>query len=920
MSSYRPTDLFPATKLFAPRLGSSHIARPRLSGILDRIAEYRLILIDAPAGYGKTSLLSEWAAGLDGANIMSSQVSWLSLDETDGNPSLFYLEFISALQHIGYDVPERVLDNLMRWDADNAHECISDIVNVIAQSGLSQGDLIHTVMVIDDLHFIANESITNSLSYLIKHIPSHFHFICTTRGHVPLTFIALKGKQQLLEIEAANLKFTDEEAVQFFLTRTGVRLPEQKVKEIQRHLEGWPIGWQFLSLSAQDDDAIESLLSRRNYQSKDITEYFAFEIFSDVPGNTKDFLLATSILDRFCASLSDYVLDLPSSSERIIAQLLQTDIFLVELDKDGMWFRYQGLFADFLRDSFRPTESLTREATFRRAAEWHESNNMPLESLKYAVKAKDEQLTAELLIRHYRKVISRGLRPIFETCLSSLSRDTFDAYPFLYVIKAWSESFLFNSLEVDRCVELARLASEDLSNEERKLIFSELLCIKAAMECHYGDPSIGIQLAEEAYDAIEHDDTFLHSYVKDFVSLAKGRLSGANSHLNSMSYFGVLETRPENYAEAQFCLLNLGRQYERVGKLHTAAESYEKAFSLESRHLSMSFSSQGPAYIGMGHLYYEWNNLTLSEKYYKKGIEQLERAGYDLLLVEGYIGLASLRQAQGRMQEATEALAKATSSANICFSSKPKLQVDTKLFKLMLACDIEPTAQLINDIERAIVPESDLELTELKMSSIAHIRLHEGKYEEMTEILQELIRRAEALGHNGSLVEWLVLFSIGQYRRRKYEKAAEALFQALSLGRDEGYLRVFLDFNRDILPVLEKLIGSRTVEEQIVGQEQILQYARDIQRILTMQKHPGKPINVTDNRDSQTRRNRPIEFLTNRETEVFDLILQGLSNKDIAGALVVSINTVKTHRGNVYRKYGVQNVSGLMRKVYSDTR
>ncbi|MBZ0297069.1 MAG: LuxR family transcriptional regulator, partial [Anaerolineae bacterium] len=332
-----PTQIL-ATKLYIPRPRPNMVRRPRLIERLNQGLHGKLTLISAPAGFGKTTLVSEWITDCEG------QVAWLSLDEGDSDPTRFLVYLIAALQTIAPDIGKSIEGLLQAPQAPPIESLLTALLNEIMTIS---GDF---VLILDDYHILDNQSIDSGVAFLIEHLPPQMHLVITTREDPQLPLARLRVRGQLTEIRAADLRFTPAEAAGFLNQVMNLELSADDVAALEARTEGWIAGLQLAALSMQGQKDISHFIQSFTGTHHFVLDYLVEEVLHQQSEDIQAFLLYTSILDRMCGPLCDAVLqDDAYSGQQILEAIQQANLFLVPLDNERRWYRYHHLFGDLLR-------------------------------------------------------------------------------------------------------------------------------------------------------------------------------------------------------------------------------------------------------------------------------------------------------------------------------------------------------------------------------------------------------------------------------------------------------------------------------------------------------------------------------------------------------------------------------------------
>src|SRR5438270_6862564 len=426
-----PTPIL-ATKLYIPPLRPEVVIRPRLIERLNEGLQRKLTLIAAPAGFGKTTLVSAWVADCDG------QVAWLSLDEGESDPTLFLTYLVAALRTIAPTIGEGVLSALQSPQPPPPEAILTALLNDLTTI---QDQF---VLVLDDYHVIEAKAIDQALTYLVEHLPPQMHLVIATREDPQLPLARLRARGQLTELRATDLRFTPSEAAAFLNQGMGLKLSAEDIAALEKRTEGWIAGLQLAALSLQGQQDATGFIKSFTGSHHFVLDYLVEEVLGQQSERVQTFLLRTSILDRFCGSLCDAVMMDPSVSGRAtLEDLERANLFIVPLDNERRWYRYHQLFADLLRQRLpQSTASSTEDEgrgvaeLHKRASQWFEDNGLEIEAFHHAVAANDVERAERLMEGKGIPLHFRGAVTALLNWLESLPTTVLDARPWLWVRSA----------------------------------------------------------------------------------------------------------------------------------------------------------------------------------------------------------------------------------------------------------------------------------------------------------------------------------------------------------------------------------------------------------------------------------------------------------------------------------------------------
>ncbi len=402
-----PTPLL-ETKLYLPRPRGGLVARPRLSQRLDRGAASKLMLVSAPAGFGKTTLLAEWLATGPAAPTDERAVAWLSLDEGDNNTGTFWTYFIAALRTVAPGIGAGALTLLQESQPPPIQTVLTTLLNDLGTIG---SDL---VLVLDDYHVVDARDVQDAMAFLLDHLPPHLHLVIASRADPALPLARLRARGELVETRAADLRFTPEEAAAYLNGMMGLQLTAPDVTALEERTEGWIAALQLAALSMQGRDDVAGFIAGFTGDDRYIVDYLAEEVLQRQPGQVRDFLLHTSLLGRLNGPLCDAVTG-QGGGRAMLEALDRGNLFLVALDDRRQWYRYHHLFADVLRARLAEESPALVDVLHRRASDWFAQNDARSEAIRHAVDGHHFARAAELvelaipgLLRDRQEAILRG--------------------------------------------------------------------------------------------------------------------------------------------------------------------------------------------------------------------------------------------------------------------------------------------------------------------------------------------------------------------------------------------------------------------------------------------------------------------------------------------------------------------------------
>lgn len=924
-----------STKLFIPQARQLHgvLPRPHLVERIQTGLTGKLTLISAPAGFGKTTLLTEW--------IPHSHrcVCWLSLDETDNDLTRFLTYLIAALQMLKADFGQALVMTLQAPQPPAIEGLITALVNQISQT------LDEFALVLDDYHLIHLPAIHAAVAFLLSHLPPNMHLIFASRADPPLPLARLRARGQLTELRAADLRFTLDEVTTFFQQIRALPLPSTQIEELERRTEGWGAGLHLAALSLQglDPAGISSFIRNFSGSHHHVFDYLVEEVLQQQPEEVQHFLLRTSILSQLCGPLCDAVIanlqmsesanseslntEAPAHSpfahsQAILEYLERANLFLVPLDGERRWYRYHHLFAELLRARLKQTHPDSAPELHRRASSWYEQNGLIAEAVPYALAAGDSKLAARLIEPLARPMQLRGEMRTVTGWLAALPEDELRIRPQLGLIFAWGLATTGQMLAAERWlqeVEHSLTGSGDHDN-----LFGEVTVILARIALIQGEFPRALGLARQAIAYLPEDQLLLRAVTHvtlGSVCIALGELDTASQ---SFAQASTLYQAIDQPVQALLPLRQLARVQLQQGRLNQLDQTTQKALKLAAESGTRS-PLVGYAYVSLGELWYERNDLAAAGRYFTDGLALVElgdpKEVLNLMnLVDAHLGLARLKHTQGNPQGALELtqriepiwgqLARAVQQRSGVESASPgERQAEPGRFRpgvtaiyidLIAACRVrvwlsqgalDAASQWAQSREWSQEGEITF-VEEIRYITLARVLLAQGEYERALTLLARLLPPIKAVGRMGRVIELLALQALSLHAHGRESEALVALEHALLLAEPEGYIRTFVDEGPQMAAVLRKAYTHSIMPAYVT---RLLAAFPDLQT-------EDKPIL---NLKSETV--NFIDPLSKRELEILSLMAQGLTNNEIAQQIFISAQTVKVHTRNIYSKLGVNS-------------
>lgn len=867
------------TKLHMPGGPRTAVARPRLSSALEeRIRDYRLVLVSAPAGYGKTTLVAEWA------RLSNLRMAWLSLTGKEQEVERFLRYLLAAWERAQPSVRETPFRMLLESSAPEVEAVLAAFVN----AGNQTPD--ELVFVLDDYHVIEETDIHEALSFILDHLPEQVHFILTSRSEPSLPLARYRARGQLWEIGTEDLMFTREEASEFLERSMGLELDSDKIADLHARTEGWIAGLQLAALALRGEKGIRgaSLVSGRQ---RFIADYLAEDVLEQQPEAVQEFLLKTSLLDRLCGSLCSAVTG-QAEANQMLERLERENLFIVALDDRREWFRYHSLFADFLRAALERRHPAEVQVLHRRAAGWYVRHDLPEAAFSHALAGDDVQRVIEIFQTYVAAKLAAGEIKLVAGWLESLPAAWYADHPVLGLAEA-AYRFFTGAFEdaVRRVDEVERqLLSAEVEDKRGQL--ARVTAFRCFAACAQNDLQRAEAYADQALQDLPAEDLSFRPGI--YAALGDTYRQNSRWEEAKQNYLRALDLAhsPTGRVQSTHVFGALADLNLRQGRLTKAVDYWRRALAAideQENWGALPLPVIGWVYIRMGEILYQWNRLAEARDLVGRGLERAELGGDVRSLIAGYLMKTRQELAEADVEAATENLERARPLLEQAQFAEWSSQFERLQIEIWLAQDrLRAAVDWSDEMLQGDRPVSGLEnqVSYLAISRVLIVKGDVPSLKRAEALLEDLRQAAAEEGRESIAIEALALQALAHWRRGEQVDAMTALERALRMAEPEGYVRVFVDLGLPMGRLLQEA-RSRDVMPDYVDQ---LLGAFGSDMTASPEARPALP-----------------EPLTPREHEVLALIAAGLTNREIAEQLVVSPETVKKHSGNIYGKLGVTN-------------
>lgn len=844
-----------STKLHKPKPASNVVTRSQLFDVLDRGIDGKCIVVSAPAGFGKTTVITSWLETVEHA------VAWLSLEESDNELSRFLRYLIAALQSIEPHIGQQILPALQSEQDLPIENVMTILLNDL--TNIEQ----KAILVLDDYHSIDTLEIDKALTFLVDHLPNNMTLVITTREDPQLPLAKYRVRAELTELRASDLRFTKAEMHTFLNQMMGLDLTENSITALENRTEGWIASLQMVAISLQRQADKTQFIETFTGSHRYILDYLLEEVLHQQSEETRTFLLQTSILRHLNADLCDAVTQ-THDSQSVLELLERRNLFIVPLDDERTWYRYHYLFTDLLRQRLlRDSAGFSTEDVnelHTRASIWYEANGLELEAFQHAIAIHDIERAERLIESQGTPLYLRGIvKPIYHW-LESLPNHMLDSHPSLWV--AYASTLLLTGQHTAVEQKLSQ-AENALKNAKQDDSTQDVMGRIASMRSTLAviDNDVETIVSQSRYALAHLNPNNLPVRIATQWTLGYAYQLQGDHQLARHAYEEILLLSDpiENSFYAIVATISLGQLQELDNQLHQASESYQNAIKL-SGNPPHPIASQ--ALLGLARICYQWNELESAQAHAQQCHELLQQMENTDTTASYKVLIAALHLAQGDFTSASDALyeAEAFVRQNNFMFRMPDI-VEAQVRVLIHQQNLTTALQLTETYDLPV--------------SQARIYLAQQNPSRALQILAPFIQKAQENGLQYELLKGLVLQALVYNALSQQDVALEVLAESLALAKSGGFIRIFIDEGMPMQALL-----SQALDQQIFPI-----YAQKLLKAFE------------SNSASQPR----IDPLSERELEVLRLVAEGLSNREISKRLFVALDTVKGHNRNIYQKLQV---------------
>jgi len=879
------------TKLHLPFTRPGLVPRPRLQEQIARGLRGPLTLVVAPAGFGKTTLVACCVANRE------MGVAWLSLDKNDNPSGRFLTYLVAALRTAGSRIGSEAAQLLADIQQTSPEAVLTSLINDLDSAG---GEV---VLVLDDYQLITNQSIHENVTFLLDHCPNTFHLVVATRSDPSLPLARLRARGQLVELRAADLRFTISEASRFLNDVMGLNLGAESVALLEERTEGWVAGLQMAALSMRDRADVHGFIEGFSGTNRYILDYLLEEVLASQPPDITHFLLFTSILERLTAPLCDYLLESnlgpqpgggidasnPAlSSHQVLEYLERQNLFLISLDEERVWFRYHHLFADLLQARLQQAQPDVIPVLRARASAWLEQEGWISEAIQHLLAARELDRAADLIERYGPGRWEESDISVVQMA-ENLPPKMLLERPKIGIYQAW---LLINQGIIEKALplleDLARHFASTQTNSKQKWMDTwvrlALAFLGRQASALGGSPLPGAQELQ----AIPANELVL----RDAADILLGMALTRRGEIDRAAEFSVQAIQKQKMRHGTLAIPSLvpflATLFLFQGRLREAASLCREYLEL-IKEKGIKVSTAGNLDVVLGNVHYEWNALELAEKHIRAGLRANEPWQNIMTDAFGLLALAHTLKARGDYAGAMQTVEKF--EWRLRDQTRPiEFYEEYRTLRVLVELAFGNLQTALDWADRLPYSE-DFHLHPIYYQrTLARTYLAQGRYAEVEKMLEIYMERAPSSTAGNWVAQQLeinLLRAAAASGQQRLPDALALVKASLFLAEPEGYIRAFLDLGQPVRDLLAAYLRTEYPVHKT--------FARKVLDAFT-------PSNTSGSQPAGL-----VEPLSDRELEVLQLMALGKTNQEIARQLVVARGTIKAHAASIYRKLEVAN-------------
>jgi len=862
------------------------VSRPRLIQKLNAGLDCGFILVSAPAGYGKSTLLSAWLSRLE------APAAWLSLDDSDNDPSRFLAYVVAALRLIDPSIEEMPESSSAQGPEHDLEALLTPLINHLTLSRLP------CCLVLDDYHMIQNQVVHQTVSFLLEHRPPPLKLVLVTRADPPLPLARLRAKSCLLELRLADLRFTLQEAADFLSHTMGLKISDEDVARLTQRTEGWIAGLQIAALSMQNTEDISGFIRTLTGSHHYIFDYLLEEILGRQSTSVQRFLLYTSILDQLTAPLCDALLEGDEASitsrpsSLVLEELDHANLFIIPLDHEQRWYRYHPLFAELLRGYLKKNNPAQVAILHARASSWFEAHGLIPDAIRHSLAASDWERIVRLISANIFALLEQNELNDVARQIENLTGESSRARPWLLIGRAWLAAYTGQLSSVEPILKLAEAEIDGLNSEvELQTLGGHIAAIRSYTNWIDDKWDVAAGAARAALEWLPENEYMIRCQAASMLGLTLLDLDeGCKAFEQAIAYARKTSiSHVTIFAHGSYAWL-LAMQ----GKLRQANAACNEAIRLaQSSNSPQLLPTLSHVYTTLSFVLYEWNDLEGALQYSKEAVNLARRWEQVDALHFGLSYLSYALFASGEVSEAFDTLQQAWQVASRTSLWFKHITISQQVELFLAQNNLDAALSCLQQAGVDISDPSKLNLHSYKSGymvlMIVPLYLAQKQYVMALTLIERLIKELEDRKLGFWLVRVLVSQALAYHGLRQDAQALASLKRALTLAVPEGYMRTFIQEGERLRPLLQQAhkagIYPQYISKLLAG------YGQSTERL---------PMRTTS-------MSGLFEPLSEREMDVLKLLAQGCTDKKIADSLVIARETVHKHLKNIYGKLDVHS-------------
>lgn len=874
------------TKLSIPPLRPSHVQRVDLVQKLDKLQEHKLALIVASAGYGKTTLLSEWIAHSE------LKVVWFSIDAGDNEPIRFWDYVVAAIQTAFPQIGEKTLTLLHEPQPLPIETIISTLINELS----SLPDLL--TIVLDDYHVVETPAIHDGVAFLVEHMPPQLRLIMTTRSDPPLPVARMRVRGQLLELRSVDLRFSPPQIITFFSDVMGLVLTTEEIAALDTRVEGWIAGLQMAGLALQGKRNAAEFIASFAGDHRYVLDYLGDEILDRQSAEMQQFLLQTCVLERLNAELCDAVVG-SMESRTVLDHLERNHFFIVALDEKRQWYRYHRLFADFLHHRLGLKYPDRVRELHQRASHWFEQNGLQSEAISHALAAKDNQRAAGLVQSIAELLIwRRAEHNTLLGWLTALPENVIRIYPRLCIYHAW---VLYLTNQINAAEQRIRDANNALTHSigsPDPLITGMLAAVHSTLTGVRHQFPETLRLSRQALDLLPEESVSWRCMAAINLGVTCAYIGEVQEAGNVLSYAMELSQEIGSafaMVSAFWHLSSLQTTQLALRAAESTCQQLEQAVHIPGL---QRFPTSGYIALLQGEISMERHELDAAAQYLQQSVEQMNPESFPMPLLRAYVALSRLRTLQGdtesagqywQLAEQLERMSRLQGRSTFLSVARVRRWLEQGKLDAVEAWAAENTLDLDD--------EFGYHREEYYLMLSRYYIARGNRVDKALYLLERMVERAETSRRHGSLIRALIVQALAFHAGNDSPRAVHSLARALSLAEPEMPVRVFADEGHAIALLLERILDMQRKGQ--LARPISSGYATRLLTTMGKRSHTPVPARRTGGHIA--------DALSMRELEVLRLLADGLESNEIAERLVIAVDTARKHIKNIYSKLDVHS-------------